>query len=167
MRPLARALMLLWFVATAWLAVWIVLHDRTFDYRLLAVGAVLPDVIDGVTGGVGVMHSVVTSIAVLVAVMLVTFGRRPIRRRLLAIPFGTFLHLVFDGAFNNTRVFWWPIAGRAVQGHSLPSIERGALSVLLEVIGAVILWWWWKRFALAVPVNRTAFLRIGHLPVDV
>ena len=127
----------------------------------------LPDVIDGITGGVGVMHSVVMSIGLLVAVMLVTFGRRPIRRRLLAIPFGTFLHLVFDGAFNNTRVFWWPIAGRVADGGSLPSIQRGAVSVVLELIGAAILWWWWKRFSLATPANRSTFVRNGHLPADV
>ncbi len=159
--------MLLWFVATAWLAVWIVLHDRTFDYRLLAAGALLPDIIDGLTGGIGVMHSVVTSIGLLVAVILVTFGRRPIRRRLLAIPFGTFLHLVFDGAFNNTKAFWWPIAGGAGDNRSLPSFERGVVSVGLELIGAVILWWWWKRFALAVPDHRAAFWRDGHLPANV
>jgi hypothetical protein len=166
-RPPAGRLMLLWFVGTAWLAVWIVLHDRTFDYRLLAAGALLPDIVDGVTGGVGVMHSVVTSIGLLVAVMLVTFGRRPIRRRLLAIPFGTFLHLVFDGAFNTTKVFWWPLAGRVADDSSLPSIERGAVSAGLELVGAAILWWWWKRFALDQPANRTRFLRVGHLPADV
>jgi hypothetical protein len=159
--------MLLWFVATAWLAVWAVLRDRTFDYRLLAVGAVLPDIVDGLRGGVWVMHSVVTSIGLLVAVMLVTFGRRPIRRRLLAIPFGTFMHLVFDGAFNSTTVFWWPIASRRIAHHPLPSFERGTISVLLEVVGLVLLVWWWKRFALAIPANRSRFLRTGHLPADV
>ncbi len=159
--------MLLWFVATAWLSVWAVLRDRTFDYRLLAVGAMLPDVVDGLSGGVWIMHSIVTSIGLLVGVMLVTFGRRPIRRRLLAIPFGTFLHLVFDGAFNNTRVFWWPIARRSIAARPLPSFDRGATSLLLEAAGAGILIWWWKRFSLSVPANRSAFLRTGHLPPDV
>ncbi len=166
-RPPARALMLLWFVATAWLAVWIVLHDRTFDYRLLAAGALLPDVIDGISGGVGVMHSVVTSIGLLVAVMLVTFGRRPIRRQLLAIPFGTFLHLVFDGAFNDTKVFWWPIAGRAVDGRSLPSIERGGVSVVLELLGAGSCGGGGSDLPFGCLPTASRSVRNGHLPNDV
>ncbi len=159
--------MLIWFVATAWLAVWVVLHDRSFDYRLLAVGALLPDVVDGIAGGTRAMHSVVTSIGLLVAVMLVTYGRRPIRRRLLAIPFGTLMHLVFDAAFNNTRVFWWPVAARHFADAPLPSIERGRLSVVLEIVGIAVLVWWWKRFDLAPPDRRRHFLRTGQLPPEV
>jgi len=85
-----------WFVGTAVLGVWSVFRDPRFDYRLLIVGVLAPDVIDGIWGGARAFHSVVTIVGVLVLVMLVTAGRRPIRRRLLAIPIGSFVHLIVD-----------------------------------------------------------------------
>ena len=39
-------LMFLWFIGTAVVSVWYIFRDPRFDYRFLAVGAVLPDVID-------------------------------------------------------------------------------------------------------------------------
>ncbi|MFM7898442.1 MAG: hypothetical protein ACKO97_05690, partial [Actinomycetota bacterium] len=96
MQLLARGLSRLvffWFLATAILTIAWVFKDPRFDYRLLAVGAVLPDIIDWPTGW-RVMHSVVTSIALLSLVMVVTIGRKPSRKLLLGLPLGTFLHLV-------------------------------------------------------------------------
>ena len=40
------ALVLLWFIGTAIVSVWYVFSDPFFDYRLLLVGALLPDLID-------------------------------------------------------------------------------------------------------------------------
>jgi len=77
-------------------------------------------------------------VAVLVAVMAVTAGRRPIRRRLLAVPIGMFLHLVLDGVFRDTRVFWWPFTGLALPSSRLPSITRGWWNVPLELVGVLI-----------------------------
>ncbi|MFM7493897.1 MAG: hypothetical protein ACKO2A_08320, partial [Acidimicrobiaceae bacterium] len=103
--------MLFWFVATAIWSVWFVFRDPKFDYRLVAIAALIPDLIDGLRGSVGPLHSVVTSIAVLFAIMLATAGRKPSRQRLLAIPIGMFIHLIFDGAFSNAETFWWPFMG--------------------------------------------------------
>jgi len=153
----------LWFVGTAWLAVWMVFHDPRFDYRVLGVGALLPDVVDGLFGGARVLHSITGNVALLVAVMLATIGRRPLRRTLLALPIGSFLHLVFDGAFADTTVFWWPFTGTSFDDAPLPSIERGATSLLMEVAGLAILAWFWRRFRLGEPRRRRAFLRTGHL----
>ena len=46
----ARSSCSLWFVSTAVLTVWFVFRDPRFDYRLLIVGSVLPD-LDGLFGG--------------------------------------------------------------------------------------------------------------------
>ena len=75
------------------------------------VGLLLPDLVDAPLGGARVLHSITASVVVMSVVVLATIGRRPVRRRLLAIPIGMFLHLVLDGAFNDTRVFWWPFSG--------------------------------------------------------
>jgi nitrogen fixation-related uncharacterized protein len=155
--------MILWFVATAWLAVWLVFRDPHFDYRILAIGALLPDIVDAPFGGARVMHTMIGNVALLIVVMLATIGRRARRRMLLALPIGCFLHLVFDGAFANTTVLWWPFTGGSFDDAPLPSVERGAISIVLEVVGLAVLFWFWRRFQLADPDRRRTLVRTGHL----
>jgi hypothetical protein len=157
--------MFLWFAGTSFLAVWLVFRDPAIDHRLVMAGAILPDVIDGTTGGPWVLHSVVGSVALLAIVMGVTVRRRQLRRQLIALPIGTFLHLVFDGAWNDTDTFWWPFTGGFGDG-GLPSIERGVLSLVLEVIGIALLVWLHRRLRLDEPANRHRFVRTGRLARD-
>jgi len=153
---------LLWFLGGALVIAWTVFRDPALDYRLVLVGAVLPDLLDAPFGGARIAHSVVASVVLLVVVMLATIGRRNLRRHLLALPIGTFLHLVLDGVFTAAQVFWWPLSsgfGDAV----LPSVARGWLNVAFEVAGAVALVWGWRRFGLSDPARRRMFLRTGRL----
>jgi hypothetical protein len=156
----------LWFLGGSLLVAWTVFHDPSFDYRLLMLGSVLPDLVDGPLGGARIGHAVVTSVALLVAVMLATIGRRRVRRHLLALPIGMFLHLVLDGVFTTTAVFWWPFAG-GFDNARLPSASRGRWDVVFEVVGLAILLWAWRRFGLADRDRRRRFWRTGRLvPVD-
>ena len=133
--------MLLWFVGTSVAAVWFVFRDPQFNFRLVVVGALIPDVIDGIGGGAGPLHSVVTVIVLLAVVMLITTGRRPVRKPLLAVIIGLFMHLVFDGAFANTSMFWWPLGGFETYEQALPSIDRGWINVGLELVGVGLILW--------------------------
>ena len=142
---------------------WLVFHDPAIDYRVLLLGVLLPDLVDGLFGGARVLHSVVVSVALLVVVMLATIGRRAARRRWLFLPIGTFLHLVLDGAFTRTKVFWWPLSGGSFTDAALPSVDRGWWNVLLEVAGAMAIVWFVRRFDLTDPVRRRAFVRTGRL----
>ena len=155
--------MLFWFVATAVWSVWFVFRDPKFDYRLVAIAALVPDLIDGLRGAVGPLHSVVTSIAVLFAIMIATAGRKPSRQRLLALPIGMFIHLIFDGAFSNTKTFWWPLTGISLSENSLPSVERGTWNVPLEIVGVIGCVVAWRYFSLADKSRRTNFLKTGSL----
>ncbi len=155
--------MVLWFAGTAFLAVWLIFRDPAFDYRLVMIGALLPDVVDAVFGGSALLHSVLGSIALLAVVMLATIGHRSWRRHLIALPIGTFLHLVFDGAFTSAQAFWWPLAGGSVAERPLPVTERGWWNLVLELVGLAILAWAWRRFGLADPARRRVFLREGRL----
>ena len=155
--------MVLWFAGTAFLTVWLVFRDPAFDYRLVIVGALLPDVVDAAFGGSALLHSVLGSMALLALVMVATVGRRSLRRHLIAVPIGTFLHLVFDGAFTSSQAFWWPLAGGPLADQPLPVVERGWWNVVLELIGLAILGWAWRRFRLDDPVRRRVFLREGRL----
>ena len=84
--------MFFWFLGTSFVAVWFVFRDDRFDYRVLALGVVLPDIVDSVTGGVWVMHSVVASVVVLAGVMAIARRGSLRRRRWLALPIGMLLH---------------------------------------------------------------------------
>jgi hypothetical protein len=132
---------------------------------VLLVGAILPDLIDAPFGGARIAHSVTFSVVVLVVVMLSTIGRRSLRRRLLFLPIGMLLHLVFDGTFTDAKVFWWPFSGLSPSDAPLPSVDRGAWNVLFELIGLAILTWAWRRFGFADPRRRRVFWRTGHLVV--
>ena len=154
--------MLLWFLGTAVLSVFFVFTDPRFDYRLLVVGAVLPDLIDIPAGQARWAHSLTVSVGTLAAVMIVTAGRKPIRRLLLGLPIGMMLHLVFDGAWASTKVFWWPFIG-SWGDVDVPSIQRGWWNVPLEFAGAAMLLWVWKRFHLADPERRRTWRRTGVL----
>ncbi|HEY4609439.1 MAG TPA: hypothetical protein VIH06_09550 [Ilumatobacteraceae bacterium] len=154
--------MFLWFIGTAVISVWYVFRDPRFDYRLLAVGALVPDIIDLPGGQARWAHSLTVAVGTLAAVMLVTVGRRPIRRLLLAVPIGMLLHLVFDGVFASTEVFWWPFAG-SWGDVQVPSLQRGWWNILLEALGAIALWWMWRRCTLADPERRGRLLHHGLL----
>lgn len=155
--------MFLWFLGTSAVAVWFVFRDAQFDYRVLFLGALLPDIVDAATGGAWILHSVTASVAALAVVMAVARRGSARRRRWLALPIGMFMHLVFDGAFNNTRVFWWPFTGGSFGGARIPSLDRPLLDVVLEIAGAGMLAWLWRTNSLSNPADRARFVRTGRL----
>lgn len=158
--------MLFWPAGAALVAVWNVFRDPALDHRMVVAGALLPDLVDAPFGGARVGHTLVASVALLLGVMLATRGRRPARRRWLALPIGTFLHLVVDGAWARTDTLWWPLYGWSLDG-PLPALDHGpAVLVVEELLGLVALVWFWRRFGLGRPEVRAAFLRTGRLPRD-
>lgn len=163
--------MLLWFAGLAFVLVWSVFKDPAIDYRLVMAGALLPDVVDGVVfGRAGVLHTLVCSVVLLVLVMLGTRGRRLVRRRLLAVPIGTFCHLVLDGMWARTATFWWPFFGWGFggAGGGVPSWSRPwSLVVVQEVVGLAALAWCWRRFEFGSGSRLRVFLRTGRLGRDI
>jgi membrane-bound metal-dependent hydrolase YbcI (DUF457 family) len=155
--------MLLWFAGMSFLAVWIVFRDPAIDHRLVIVGALLPDLIDAPTGGRWFAHTLLASVLLLAAVMLGTRRRRLLRRQLLALPIGTFLHLVLDGMWADKEHFWWPFFGTHLADRPLPSVERGGFDIVLELAGAAVLVWAWRTFRMDIPANRRRFLKTGRL----
>lgn len=154
--------MLFWFVATSVLTIHAVFRDPRFDHRPLIVGSLLPDLLDAPFGGARAFHSLMMAVGAMVMVMAITVGRRDRRKMLLGIPIGMLLHLVFDGAFNDTDVFWWPFTG-SFGDHALPIVARGLWNIPLELVGLGLTWWCWKLFGLAETVRRERFLRTGQL----
>jgi len=125
--------MLFWFIGTSVASVWSVFRDPKFAYRWVIVGALIP------------VFSVVTVVGFLVAVMLLTIGKKSIRKNFLALTIGLFMHLVFDGAFLSTKMFWWPLAGLSLDGYAIPLIERGFLNIPFEIVGVGLMLWTKKQ----------------------
>ncbi len=154
--------MFFWFIGTAVVTVGFVFRDPGFDNRLLIVGSVLPG-LDVVFGGSRALHSIVVSIGLLAVVMLATTRGSGARRTLLGLPIGMFLHLVFDAAWNDTDTFWWPVTGLSFTDDGIPIADRGAVSVVLEVIGIGLCVWLWRTNELGDEARRRRFLHDGRL----
>jgi hypothetical protein len=154
---------LLWFVGFSAVLVWVVFQSPALDVRVVALGAVLPW-LDGLTGGPFVLHTLVGSVGLLAVVMATTRRRRVLRRRLLGLPIGTFLHLVLDLTWTRSELFWWPFLGDDGFAGRLPELDRGfGVGVLLELAGVAALVWAYRAFRLDDPGRRQELRTTGRL----
>ena len=145
----------------------IVFRSPANDYRFVIFGALLP-LVEGLLGGPLFLHSIVGAIGVLVIIMVCTPRRRILRRRLLGIPIGMMCHLVLDGSFTRTDVFWWPVSGLTRPSGQIPEFEHLGVSLVLEVVGIGIAIWAWRVLRLDDPDRRARFKDEGRLelPTD-
>jgi hypothetical protein len=159
--------MFLWFAGLSFVLVWLVFRSPGLDYRLVMLGSILP-LGEWVLGGPWVLHTLLAPVALLMVVVLATQRRRLARRRLISLPIGMLMHLVLDGVWTRSEVFWWPFLGFDLGRGPLPELDRPVLVVVsMEVVGAAALAWCWVQFGLSDPVRRRLFLRTGHLDRDV
>ncbi len=158
--------MLLWFVGPSILLVWSVFRSPGADYRVVAVGALLP-LIELPFGEPRLFHSLTGAALLLVAVMVGARGQRLVQRRLLGLPIGLLMHLVLDGAWTDTHGFWWPVFGTSWSTSELPELGRGGFGVVLELAGAAACWWGWRRFRLDEPDRRQLFVQTGRVGRDI
>jgi membrane-bound metal-dependent hydrolase YbcI (DUF457 family) len=154
--------MLLWYTAVSILIVANVFRSAGLDYRLVALGALIPLIIDLAVGHRAFGHSLVFAVALFVVVMATTTGRsRLLRRRLLCLPIGVFVALVLSGAFTQDHVFLWPFLGASFGHDGLLPVWW--VVVVEELIGLVGWWWIVGQFDLYLPGPRDDFVRTGHL----
>ncbi|MFQ5516992.1 MAG: metal-dependent hydrolase, partial [Acidimicrobiia bacterium] len=59
-------------------------------------------------------HTLVFSVVLLVAVIMLTRPATVVRRQWLGLPIGTLLHLVLDGMWSSPETGWWPLAGSSL-----------------------------------------------------
>ena len=158
--------MFLWFAACAVVVVALVFGSSGVDYRIVALGSVLP-LAENLTGSPWVLHTLVGSVVVLTGVMAVTAGRgrRLRRRRWIGLPIGTLVFLVVSGVWSRTALFWWPVGGSGGVGQGVPPEYDRPLWILiaLEFTGLAALAWTARRYGLSDPQRREAFLTTGRL----
>ena len=111
--------MLFWHVGATIAFTRYAFRDEAMDLRVLALGAILPDLIDTPIGLVFwsrlqtvrlAAHSLLFATMVLTAVMVVTRRGRP-RKRWMPLAIGVLLHLVLDGMWRFPSTLWWPFLG--------------------------------------------------------
>ncbi|HTN99801.1 MAG TPA: metal-dependent hydrolase [Microthrixaceae bacterium] len=153
--------MLIWFATMSVVLTWMVFQSPALDYRLVALGAVIPVV--EVPFGAGPLHSLAAPTVVLAVTMLLTQKRRMVRRRWLGISIGMYLHLVLDAAFTRSQSFWWPFLGVGFAPGSAPELSRGLLTAGMELVGIGVGMWAFGRFGLDDPARRRKFWRTGQL----
>jgi len=147
--------MSVWFVANVFRSVGV-------DYRLVALGALLPLIVDLPAGHRWFGHTLVFAAAALLIVMVGTIGRtRLLRRRLICVPIGIFVGLVLSGAWTGGDAFWWPVLGGGLGHHSL--LPATWAVIVEEVVGLVACWWVVGQFDLYLPEVRREFWRTGRL----
>lgn len=154
--------MFFWYIGPSVLGVYEVFRSRGLDYRLIALGSLLPLLIDLPTGHFGPGHSIVVAVGGLTIVMVGTIGRsRLLRRRLVCLPIGWLCALVLSGAFLHDRVFLWPLLGTDVGSVGL--VPPLTLLVLAEAAGVAMIAWSVGRFGVNRPGPRAEFFRAGTL----
>jgi hypothetical protein len=153
---------LLWYTAVSILIVANVFRSAGLDYRLVALGALIPLLVDLAVGHRAFGHTLVFAVALFVVVMVTTAGRsRLLRRRLLCLPIGVFVALVLSGAFTQDHVFLWPFLGASLGHDGLLPVWW--VVVVEELIGLVGWWWIAGQFDLYLPGPRGDFVRTGRL----
>jgi len=153
---------LIWFVVLAPVLVAEVFRSPMIDYRLVAVGAALPLV--EVFIGANVLHTLLGAVVMMTVVMLTTQNRRLLRRQLLGVPIGLFVHLVLDGSWTRAELFWWPAFGFDFGPSTLPEFDRPlVVGLFLEVLGIVAAVWAYRRYDLSDPKKRDRLIQTGQL----
>ena len=158
--------MFFWFAACGVVVVALVFGSSGVDYRIVALGSVLP-LAENLTGSPWVLHTLAGSAVLLVGVMALTAGRgrRLRRRRWIGLPIGTLVFLAASGAWSSTDLFWWPFGGSGGVGQGPPPEFDRPLAVLiaLELAGIAALAWIARRFKLSDPARGKTFLTTGRL----
>lgn len=168
--------MLFWHVGASTAFIRYAFRDPAMDLRFLALGALLPDLIDLPVGlalweqfaSVRLIgHSMVLAGTILVLVLLVT-RRGPVRKQWILLAVGTLLHLALDAVWNDPETLWWPFLGWEFTSSGFATFGDYARDVLTnpvmwfgELVGFVYLVLLWRRSDLGDRSARSRLFNTG------
>jgi hypothetical protein len=156
---------ILWLIFGAIFGVWNVFQSSGLDFRLVALGSLLPLLIDAPFGAQSYAHTLLIAVAVLTIAMLVTAGRghRLRRRRALSLAIGWFASLVLAASWAHKELFWWPAFGFGRP--EAPLLSPWPIVVVEELLGLAAAWWAFTRFRLGDRDRRREFWHSGRLTI--
>jgi inner membrane protein len=168
--------MLLWHVGATTAFIRYAFRDPAMDLRYLALGAILPDLIDTPIGVVMwsewqaarlAAHGIVFGAVVMVLVLVFT-RRGPVRKQWMLLAVGVLLHLLLDAMWRQPETLWWPFlgweftpTGIATFGTYVRDVLTDPIMWLGEVAGLVYLAVLWRASGLNDPDARSRLLRSG------
>ncbi|HKZ30119.1 MAG TPA: metal-dependent hydrolase [Acidimicrobiia bacterium] len=157
-----------------------VFRDPKVDLRLLALGAILPDLIDKPLGTIlfpslfnansqVIGHTLLFS-TVLMSVVLLTTHRGRVRRRWMALAVGSLIHLLLDAMWLVQETFLWPAFGwefppgmAEYWSGLLERLFSDPWRIVQEVVGLGYLIYLYRQNRLSDPERRSELLRTGRL----
>jgi len=174
--------MFLWHLGMTTLIARYVFRDPAMDLRWLALGSLIPDIIDKPIGSIlwnDVFHAhrlfghaLIAPVTALLLVMVVTRRQSTARRAGIVVVLGWFVHLVLDGVWASPEGFLWPLFGLEfphIAGSDFWTLVGDMVSSPLvwagEAIGAAYLVYLW-RSRLAGRGALRGFLRDGRIALD-
>ena len=174
--------MLFWHVGATIAFTRYAFRDEAMDLRFLALGAILPDLIDSPIGLVLwpqfrsvrlAAHTLLFATLLLGAVMAVTRRGRP-RKRWMPLAIGVLLHLVLDGMWRFPSTLWWPFLGWEFDGTSFATVGAYLDWLLtdvrtwaLEAVGLAYLAALAQRSDLSNPDARRLLVTTGRVQAPI
>lgn len=175
--------MLFWHLGMTALIVFVTIGRRRIDYRIVLLGAVLPDLIDKPLGRILFEerfhtsrlygHTLAFVVLSLLAVML--FMRGEMARRWFILPIAALLHLGLDAMWDHPITLFWPLFGTRfppdpVGDYWLALVLRvfeHPAEAIKELIGLGVLVYMGLAFGMTDQATRRRFLRTGRLEAKV
>ena len=174
--------MIFWHVGATVAFVRYAFRDDAMDLRFLALGALLPDLIDTPIGVVNwtrfeavrlAGHSILFASIAMVGVLVLT-RRGPVRKRWMLVATGVLIHLMLDAMWNLPETLWWPFLGAKFTGTGFATYGAYAQDVLMnptvwigEFIGLVYLFALARRAGLDDERARRLFWRTGVVSASI
>ena len=170
--------MIFWHLGGAVFLFRLAFKDSDADLRFLAIGALLPNVIEWVIGWsvpaggpvrfIG--HSLAFCLGLLVTALLLTHRRSRGRTRAVAVAVGAILHLVLDLGWIDQQLLLWPMlgfdlpTGIETDWSALARLSMAdPLPIGQEIVGVAYLAWLARRAGLGDPRRRVRLWRSGTL----
>jgi inner membrane protein len=171
--------MILWHLGVTTAVIFLTLGRRGIDYRMVMLGALLPDLIDKPIGriffadqfesGRIFAHTLLFPTLLLLSIQLFLRGRTA--RRWFIVPVASVMHLVLDGMWNEPVTFFWPLFTTKfppdpVDGYWLSLLKRPIeepIVLLQELIGLGLLLYIASAYRLWERHRWVEFIRTGYL----
>ena len=167
--------MLFWHLGMTCAIVFFALGARRIDYRVVLLGAIVPDLIDKPLGRIffpeyfqtGRLfgHTLLMATFLLLGIQLTLRGATA--RRWFILPICMLIHQVLDGMWNDPITWFWPLFGTEFPPDPAPGHWLGLLTspwqLAGEVVGLAVLVYLGRAYQLQDPALRSRFLRRGEL----
>lgn len=171
--------MIFWHLGVTAALVVVTLGVRRIDYRVVLLGAILPDLIDKPIGRIFFAeefqtgrlfgHTLLFVTALLLGIQLLLRGQQA--RRWFILPIAALIHLALDGMWNDPVTLFWPLFSTSfpidpAESYWLEALLRSVTDVrvvAMELAGLALLGFIGRAFGLQDRALRREFLRKGRL----